>query len=100
MTGRGALLILLASCLLFFGYLFTIESVRVGDLSVSAPFRYTILLGAVVTGYVLFDEVPDAFTLAGSALIVVAGLYAISLDRKTSRLIRSKSRPSWDEQAT
>lgn len=82
-TGNGLLLILLASCLLFFGYVFTIQSVRIGDLSASAPFRYTVLLGAVVTGYLLFDEVPDAFTLIGSALILGAGLYAIALDRSS-----------------
>ena len=37
----------------------------------------TVLLGAVASGYLLFDEVPDGFTLVGSALILGAGLYAI-----------------------
>ena len=89
-TGRGVVLIMVASCLLFFGYIFTIAAVRVGDLSASAPFRYTILLGAVITGYLLFDEVPDAFTLIGSALILGAGLYAIALDRSSQT--RSQTR--------
>ncbi len=71
----------LAAVLLFFGYLFTIQTVRVGELSVSAPFRYTILLGAIVSGSVLFDEPPDALTLIGAAVILGTGLYAIALDR-------------------
>jgi drug/metabolite transporter (DMT)-like permease len=66
------------------GYLFTIQTVRVGDLSVSAPFRYTLLLGAVVIGFVLFDEVPDALTIAGSLVIVVSGLWAVQLERQRS----------------
>lgn len=80
-TSRGFILIGLAAVLLFFGYLFTIQTVRVGELSVSAPFRYTILLGAIVSGSLLFNEPPDALTLIGAAVILGTGLYAISLDR-------------------
>lgn len=80
-SGGAIALIGLAAVLLFFGYLFTIQTVRVGDLSVSAPFRYTILLGAIVSGAVLFDEPPDALTLIGGGIILATGLYAIALDR-------------------
>lgn len=80
-TNKGFVLIGVAAVLLFFGYLFTIQTVRVGELSVSAPFRYTILLGAIVSGSVLFNEPPDALTLIGAAVILGTGLYAISLDR-------------------
>lgn len=87
-TPRSFGLIGLASGLLFFGYLFSIQTVRVGDLSVSAPFRYTVLLGAIVSGAVLFDEPPDALTLLGAAVILGTGLYAIALDRSEDRSIR------------
>lgn len=82
-TLRGALLVVLACLCLTVGYIFTIQTVRVGDLSVSAPFRYTTLLGAVVLGYLFFREVPDALTFAGCAVIVASGMYAIRLDRRT-----------------
>ncbi len=65
------------------GYFFTIETVRVGDLSVSAPFRYSILVGAVIAGYVMFDEVPDSLTVIGSLIIVATGVYAIRLSSRT-----------------
>jgi len=80
-TTKGLLFVALAAALLFFGYLFTIETVRIGDLSVSAPFRYTVLLGAVVAGSLIFSERLDAFTIVGSALILITGLYAVYLDR-------------------
>lgn len=79
----------LAVVLLIAGYLFTIQTVRVGDLSVSAPFRYSLLLGAVVAGYLLFDEVPDAPTVVGSVVIVASGLMAISLERRRMTPARS-----------
>jgi len=83
-SSRALGFVALASGLLFFGYLFTIQTVRVGDLSVSAPFRYTVLLGAIVSGSVFFNEPPDALTLIGATVILGTGLYAISLDRASS----------------
>ena len=84
--GESALIIAISVAALVIGYLFTIETVRVGDLSVSAPFRYSLLLGAVAIGYVLFDEVPDALTVLGSCIIVASGIFAIYLDRQRTAL--------------
>lgn len=67
---------------LIVGYLFTIQTVRVGALSVSAPFRYSLLLGAVGVGYAFFDEVPDGPTIAGGIVIVFSGLVAVYLERE------------------
>jgi drug/metabolite transporter (DMT)-like permease len=78
-------LVLLACLCLTVGYIFAIRTVRVGDLSVSAPFRYTTLLGAVLIGSLLFGERPTALTVAGCAIILVAGIYSIRLDRRTIR---------------
>lgn len=40
-----------------------------------APFAYVGLIFATGWGYVLYDEVPDAATVVGALVIVVAGLY-------------------------
>lgn len=82
MTIRGVVFVGLACLCLVVGYVFTIQTVRVGDLSVSAPFRYTTLVGSVIIGLVAFDEVPDALTVIGCAVILGAGLYAIHLERQ------------------
>lgn len=88
-TLRALVLVLCACVCLVVGYVFTIETVRVGDLGVSAPFRYTTLLGAVVFGYVLFDEIPNALTIVGCSIIVLAGLWAIALDRNARSELRA-----------
>ncbi len=83
---RTAAVVVAAACLcLVVGYVFTIRTVRVGDLSVSAPFRYTTLLGAVVLGYVFFDEVPDTLTVIGCTIILASGMVAIRLERVARR---------------
>lgn len=83
MTRRSLVLVALACVCLVVGYVFTIETVRVGDLSVSAPFRYTTLIGAVAIGAVFFDEVPDLITLAGCLVMVLAGVASIRMERQT-----------------
>lgn len=81
-TFDSGVLIMVASGFLVIGYLFTIQTVRVGDLSVSAPFRYSVLLGAIAVGLVLFSEVPDLATVVGMVVIVVSGVYAVVLERQ------------------
>ncbi|MEM7140264.1 MAG: DMT family transporter [Actinomycetota bacterium] len=79
---RGSAIVLLAiACgCLSIGYWGTIQTVRVGELSVSAPFRYTAVLGAVVAGMAFFDETPNALTLVGCTLIVTAGVAAVRIE--------------------
>jgi len=50
-------------------------SLKLAAASVVAPYQYTIIVWAVVLGYVVFGNMPDPFTLAGAAVIVAAGLY-------------------------
>lgn len=84
-TGRSVGLMVLACVCLVGGYVFTIQTVRVGDLSVSAPFRYTTLVGAVVLGRIAFDERIDAWTIVGCGVIIGAGVVSIRSDRAVLR---------------
>jgi drug/metabolite transporter (DMT)-like permease len=54
---------------------------RYGDASVLAPFSYIQLLWASMLGFLVFGEVPDAWTIAGAALIVASGLYTAHRER-------------------
>lgn len=85
-TARAALVLALACACLVAGYLFLIETVRVSDLSVTAPFRYTAVIGAVTVGLVFFDEFPDTLTLLGCTAIMAAGVSAAREDAGRSAL--------------
>ncbi len=67
----------LAAVFLFVGYQFIVLGMRTGDVAYVMPFRYTSLLWAIGLAYVMFDEVPDAATLIGSAIIVIMGLFTL-----------------------
>lgn len=54
---------------------------RYADASVLAPFSYTQLVWVTCLGVVVFDEVPDAWTVIGAAFIVLSGLYIAHRER-------------------
>ncbi|RCW68870.1 drug/metabolite transporter (DMT)-like permease [Pseudorhodoferax soli] len=78
-----------ASVFLVAGYFLIIQCMRQGELSLTAPFRYAALLFAVVLGYVVWGDVPDAWAWCGIALLVGSGLYVVHDQRgRTARAER------------
>ncbi|MEQ8658764.1 MAG: DMT family transporter [Hyphomicrobiales bacterium] len=59
------------------GQILLTHSFRLAPASVVAPFDYTAMIFALIVGYFLFDEVPGLAVLAGSVLVVGAGLFVI-----------------------
>lgn len=84
MTPRVLGLLGAASCFLTIGYVASVATVRIGELSFSAPFRYTIIVFSIILQIVVFGDVPDALTFVGSAIVVAAGLFAFRSDRPTT----------------
>jgi drug/metabolite transporter (DMT)-like permease len=78
----------LAAMFLASGYLFMVETLRLGDLSGTAPFRYSIVVFAILSGVVVFGEIPDAIAILGIALIVGTGLYAAHREAKLNHSAR------------
>ncbi|HEY0293154.1 MAG TPA: DMT family transporter [Hansschlegelia sp.] len=54
---------------------------RLGDMGVVGPFRYSVILASLILGYAVWGDRPDALALAGAALIVASGLYALRRDK-------------------
>lgn len=80
-----ALYLAIASAALIAGYMFAVMVMRVGDIGLIAPFRYTSLLWAILFGWMLFGTLPDEWTAAGAAIVVATGLYTLLRERKLSR---------------
>lgn len=88
-SAHNAGLLLLAAVLLLVGYQFIIMSLRLGEVSYIAPFRYTSLLWAIALGYLAFGDIPDTAMVIGSAVIVASGLYALYRES-----VRGDNRPA------
>ena len=65
-------------------YIFIIAH-RYAPASVLAPFVYMALLTHSAIGFFVFGQLPDAWTLAGAAIVVVSGLYLIHRERVRAR---------------
>jgi drug/metabolite transporter (DMT)-like permease len=50
--------------------------------SIVVPYQYTLIVWAVVFGYVFFGDVPKPLTLLGGAIIVGAGLFIFFREKK------------------
>lgn len=59
------------------GYYAVTVSMRVGEVSVVAPFRYARLIFAAILGIAVFGEYPAPLAWAGAALVIGSGLYAM-----------------------
>jgi len=53
------------------------QAYRMAPANFVACFEYTAIIWAIFGGYVFFGETVDLYSIAGSALIVVAGLYVL-----------------------
>lgn len=57
--------------------------------SVVAPFIYTQLIWMVLSGWLIFGDVPDHATLAGAAIVIASGLYLLWRERVRLGEVRS-----------
>ena len=54
---------------------FLIERFRWAEAALLAPFKYANMVWAVIFGFIIFADLPDAWTLSGAGFVVVCGLY-------------------------
>ena len=70
MSGYALFLALIIGLLATVGHLLLIKSLSLGEASLVAPFTYTSLLFSTIWGVVLFNQIPDFWTIVGALIIV------------------------------
>lgn len=66
------------------GHWCMIKAYSLADATTLAPFMYAQLLVATFYGWLIYDNLPDAFTLLGMLVILGSGLYVLNEGRKSS----------------
>ncbi|SDI05017.1 DMT family transporter [Lutimaribacter saemankumensis] len=74
------------------GYYSIVAAMRLGEVAVVTPFRYSRLIFAIIIGVTVFGERPDSLTLTGAALIVGSGLYTLLREARLHRRARRAAR--------
>lgn len=67
------------------GYMLLIASIRLAEVSVVMPFRYTRIIFLLVLGVLVFDEKPGVLMLIGAGLIIGAGTYMMWREQLAKR---------------
>ena len=64
---------------LFFslGIYFQIIALSYAKASVVQPFHYTLVLWAIILGYIFYDDFPDTYTIIGAVIITLSGIYVL-----------------------
>ena len=68
------------------GYLLLITSMRVAEIAVVTPFRYSRILFLLVLGVVVFGERPGTQVLLGAGLIIASGVYMMWRERRVRKM--------------
>lgn len=59
-----------------------VKALRLTEASTVANIKYIQLVYATILGFVIFDEIPDTYTIIGATVIVSSALYMINFERK------------------
>lgn len=84
-NARVMLLMALAAVLSVAGHLLLYIAYRTGEARTVAPFMYSLTIWAVLSGLILFGDIPNTLATAGMALVALAGLAIIWLDGRQRR---------------
>lgn len=79
---RHLFLLAASGLFLVFGHFCLFMAYRSAPTATVAPFYYSFTVWAVVSGLVVFGELPNPLAAAGIALVVASGLAIIILDRR------------------
>lgn len=80
-TPELALIIAAAALFVALGNYSIVAACRDAELSVVSPFRYVVIIWAVLLGILVFGDWPSPVALAGIALIGASGLYTLHRER-------------------
>ena len=70
------------------------RSLKLAPASVVVPYQYSMIVWAVMFGYVVFGDVPPVTTIAGAAIIVGAGFYIFLREQQLGREERAVNPPA------
>jgi len=70
------------------------RSLKLAPASTVAPYQYSMIIWAVMFGYIVFGDVPQPHTALGAGIIIAAGIYIFLRERKLGRVESVVSPPA------
>ena len=70
-----------------FSFYCVFSAYSVASPSVVSLFEYSLIIWAIIIGYILFDDIPSTRTFVGVTLIITAGIYIYFREKVRDQLI-------------
>ncbi|MBK3661886.1 DMT family transporter [Bradyrhizobium diazoefficiens] len=91
----GSLVIFaLAGCISVTALFCVNRSLKLAPASVVVPYQYSMIVWAVIFGFVVFGDVPQVATIVGAAIIIGAGFYIYLRERDLGRDVAEVNPPA------
>lgn len=74
-SDREVYYLIFAAGFIVVGYIAAVTAMRHGDVAVVSPFRYSILVWAILIDLSIFNFKPDFWTIIGSIIVVGVGIF-------------------------
>ncbi|NOR63960.1 MAG: EamA family transporter [Rhodobacteraceae bacterium] len=71
-----------AAAFILVGYITSVSAMRYGEIAFVAPFRYTILVWALLLGVFVFKDYPDFWTMVGTGIVVGTGVFTFYREQR------------------
>ena len=66
------------------GIYFQIIALGYTKASIVQPFHYTLVVWAIILGYIFYNDLPDIPTLIGATIITISGIYVLNSRRSSN----------------
>ncbi|CUT09355.1 FIG028883 Permeases of the drugmetabolite transporter DMT superfamily [Bradyrhizobium sp.] len=84
-TSGSLVIFALAGCVSVTALFCVNRSLKLAPASVVVPYQYSMIVWAVIFGFVVFGDVPEIATIVGAAIIIGAGFYIYLRERDLGR---------------
>ncbi len=84
-TSTDITLMLLLGIVAMAAHMLVNRALKISDAATVAPLQYTLLLWAVLFGWMFFGDIPKTSMVVGAALIVGSGLFIFFREQRVKR---------------
>ncbi len=82
-----------AAVFLSCGYFLLVQCMRTGEVSFTAPFRYSAVLFATLLGFIVWGETPSVWGWLGIVLLIGSGLYMLHAEQARHPIASRNANP-------
>ncbi len=84
-SGRSLAFLAMSAGFLLIGYLAAVAAMRIGEIAFVSPFRYSVMIWAIIIGLVVFGDKIEFWTYVGTAIVVGMGIYTFYREGQIAR---------------